>query len=430
MKEKNSEKGTEILKVEKKEYDKKQGIYKIIMAVIITGFITFLLTTTFVYLKIDNYVSDILNIENIDNIDDKQGDGLIALTRKLARIRFFMAQMYIGELNDEELVDGAIKGYIAAVGDEYTEYFTKAEMKEFTEDTEGKYVGIGIYMIQDNQTGKILVISPMQGSPAEEAGLLPGDIITKVDGVEYSGDQLSVAADKIKGEEGSKVKLEILRKDNTFEVEIERRTVHTEQVTGTIIDDNIAYIEVTAFNAECAKEFEKKYDELANKAELKGLIIDLRNNGGGLVEESLNIAELMVEKGKPLLRKTVKGEDEKVILSEKDPKISVPVTIIINEYTASASEILAGTLKENIGAKLVGKTSFGKGVIQTAITMPDGSGVKMTTNEYFTPTHQKINKIGLKPDIEVALPDDVVASLIIKNEDDTQLKAAIESLKK
>ncbi|MDO5557681.1 MAG: S41 family peptidase [Clostridia bacterium] len=406
------------------EFIKKKNIFRIIMLILLTAFITFLLTTIFMYSKVEPYL-----VGKTLTTTSNKTSNMTGLTQKLSNIKTCLTQMYRGEINDNDLLEGAIKGYVEGLGDEYTEYFTAEEMKNFLEDTTGKYVGIGIYMQKNSNDDNILVLSTMKGSPAEQVGLKSGDIITKIDGEECANQELSVSSDKIKGEEGTKVNLEIYRgSGEILNFEIERKPIEVNQVASEKLDDDIGYIEIASFNENVATHFEEHYREL-EKQGIKSLIIDLRNNGGGIVDEALYIAETMVNKGDTLLIKSDKDDKEDVTVSKKDPIVKVPVVVLINEYSASASEILAGILHDNIGTKLIGTKSYGKGVIQTAFSMSDGSGLKITTNEYFTPNHNTINKTGINPDVEVELPDEFKYSLVVEKAQDTQLQKAIEVLK-
>ena len=298
-------------------------------------------------------------------------------------------------------------------------------MKDYLEDTKGNFVGIGIYMVKDESTNKIKVLAPIKNSPAEKAGILPGDLIIAVDGTEYSADDMTVASNNIKGEEGSSVKLSILRGTQSIEFEVKREKIIVNPVEGKVIENNIGYIEFTSFDENTANDFKTKFEEL-KKQKIKSLIIDLRNNGGGIVDEALKIADYIADKGSILLYEVDKNNNEKVEKSENNPIIEMPVIILTNENTASSSEILAGALKDLGKAKIVGTKTYGKGVIQQLLTLPNGSGVKITSEEYLTPNKTKINKIGIEPDEKVELPEESKNKLVIEEKEDTQLQKAIE----
>ncbi len=396
-----------------------QRIYKIIMLMLIVIIITSLLTAfgTYQYLTYKG-----------DSNSAKKSTSLSGLEYTLARFRSELEKKYMGEINDEDLVNGAIKGYIAALGDPYTVYYTKEEMQEIMQETNGNYVGIGIYMTLDREKNAITVIKPMEDSPAEKAGILPGDIISKVDGEGYTGDQMDEASNKIKGEAGTKVKLEILRGSETKELEITRQKVLISHITSKTLANNIGYIAISDFDGGCAEEFEKKYKKLKEQG-ISKLIIDIRDNGGGIVDEAIDILDMITDKDSTLLITKDKNNNEEITKSKKDPSIKMPIVVLTNGYSASASEILAGALKDNNKATLVGTTTYGKGVIQELRQLSDGSGLKVTTNEYFTPNHNSINKVGIKPDVEVELSDEAKTTLNLKDEDDNQLQKAIEVLK-
>ena len=293
----------------------------------------------------------------------------------------------------------------------------------------GNFVGIGIYMTENIKENVIMVIKPIENSPAEKAGILPGDIITKINDVEYTGDKLEEASNKIRGEEGTKVKLEIYRNGETKEFEITRKKVVISHITTKVLEDNIGYIAISDFDGDCANEFKTKYKELEKKGITK-LIIDIRNNGGGIVDKSLEIANTMIEKGSTLLITKDKKNNEDITKATENPIINMPVVVLTNEYSASASEILAGALKDNNKATLVGTKTYGKGIIQELNKLSDGSGLKVTVSEYYTPNHTAINKIGITPDVEVELSDEAKKQLNLEEKDDNQLQKAIEILKK
>ena len=397
-----------------------QRIYKTIMLIIIVIITTSLITAfaTYQYLR-----NNVLAIRKGNNTSFE------GLEYTLSQFRTELENKYIGEINDEELIDGALKGYVNALGDPYTTYYTKEEMKEIMEETNGNFVGIGIYMTENIKENVIMVIKPIENSPAEKAGILPGDIITKINDVEYTGDKLEEASNKIRGEEGTKVKLEIYRNGETKEFEITRKKVVISHITTKVLEDNIGYIAISDFDGDCANEFKTKYKELEKKGITK-LIIDIRNNGGGIVDKSLEIANTMIEKGSTLLITKDKKNNEDITKATENPIINMPVVVLTNEYSASASEILAGALKDNNKATLVGTKTYGKGIIQELNKLSDGSRLKVTVSEYYTPNHTAINKIGITPDVEVELSDEAKKQLNLEEKDDNQLQKAIEILKK
>ena len=396
-----------------------QPVYKTIMLIIITVLITALVTTIVIY----NFVikSGKIAIKSEDN------SSLSGLEATLASFRSVLEEKYMGEIDDEALIEGAIKGYVSALGDPYTTYYTKEEMDELMEETTGNYVGIGIYMTLDLENNAIYVVKPMEGSPAEEAGIQAGDLITKVDGKEYSGEELDQASNAIKGEEGTTVKLEILRDGETQELEVERRKI----VVSHIVEkkfDNVGYLLIEDFDGGCAKEFEEKYKELESQG-IDRLIIDLRNNGGGVVDEAVSIADMLLDKDDTILITKDKKGNEEITKSEHNPTITMPVVVLTNGYSASASEILVGALQDNERATIVGTKTYGKGVIQEVDRLNDGSGLKITIEEYYTPNKNEINKVGIEPDEEIDLSNEVKEQGTYTDEEDNQLQKAIEVIK-
>lgn len=396
---------------------KRGNVYKIIMLVVLVAVITFIATTLFMY----KYIG-----ENVKYVQVSLGDKGISST--LASFRKIIDQKFLGEIDEQKILNETIKGYIKGLNDPYTEYMTKEEMEEFNQDVMGNFTGIGIYLTKDVEKNAVIVISPIKDTPAHKAGILPGDIITKVDGVSYTGEELTEASNKIKGEIGTSVKLEILRDGKTMEFEVTREHIKINHVESKVLENNIGYIEFNSFDEGCSKEFKEKLEELKGK-NITALVIDIRNNGGGLVTEALDIADFIVEKDATLLITTDKKGKEEITKAKNDPMINMPVVLLTNSSSASASEILAGALKDNGKATIVGEKTYGKGVIQELLTLTDGSGLKITTNEYFTPNRNKINKVGITPDIEVKLDEKVQGQLVIEGKDDTQLQKAIEILK-
>ena len=394
---------------EKKNYK----VYKIIMLMVLVAFITFLITTIGMQ-------------EYFYGNNNKEGND--AIVSDLNNFRKIIDKYYLGEVDEEKLKEGAIKGYIKGLEDPYTEYISKEDMQDYLEDTMGNFVGIGIYMVKDTQTNKIMVLSPIKNSPAEKAGIQPGDYIVKINDVEYTGEQMTEASNKIKGEEGSTVKLEILREDETLTFEIKRENIKVNPVEGKVLENNIGYIAFSSFDQETAEDFKNKYEELSKQG-IKSLIVDLRNNGGGIVSVALEIADYFTPKDSVLLYEVDKNNNEEIEKSKNDPIINMPVIILTNENTASSSEILAGALQDLGIAKIVGTKTYGKGVIQEVLSLPDGSGIKITSEKYLTPNKREINKVGIQPDIEVELPETVTNILNVEEKDDTQLQKAIEMLK-
>lgn len=384
-----------------------KNVYKIVMLIILVAFITFIITS--VYFENNKETKYVL----VSNKDDGL-DGMIS------KFRTIIDKYYLGEIDEEKIKESTLKGYVEGLGDEYSEYIPKSDYDNFMTNIDGNYVGIGIYMAVYKDSDEIVVLSPIEDSPAEAAGIITGDIILKVNGVEYTGEQLDEASNAIKGEEGTKVKLEIKRNEEIIELEVERKKVVVNPVKSEIKEGNVGYIKLTSFDSQTSQEFKNRYEELIAK-NIKSLIIDLRDNGGGIVQEALTIADYLLPKESKLLITVNKKEKEVIEKAKMEPIVNVPVIVLVNENSASATEILTGALKDNGRAEIVGMTTFGKGVIQEVLTMTDGSALKLTTEEYYTPNRNKINKVGISPDVEVQNSDETGKDL--------QLEKALELLK-
>lgn len=405
---------------------KRQNVYKIIMLVILTATITFMLTTMVMYNKFSSVYSN-----NYSSTNEEYTSTEMSLVKTLESFKTMLEQKYIGEIDEEKMIDGAIKGYVEGIGDPYTTYLTKDEMKEFTEETNSEYVGIGVYLTNNKADNTILVVGIMKSAPALDAGMQAGDVIEKVNDIAYTGDQLDDAIKILKGEEGTNVKVTVLRDGKEIDLTITRKKITVEHVASQMLENNIAYIQVDSFDSGVAKAFEQQITELKNGG-AKGIIIDLRSNGGGIVDEATGIADLFLKKNETILITKGKEDKEEVTISKNDPIIQdIPVVVLVNEGTASASEILAGALKDKYpSTTIVGKKTYGKGVIQTLYNLSDGSGLKVTTEEYYTPNHNKINKEGIKPDVEINLTKDEDGYYETDIDKDAQILKAKEILSK
>ncbi len=405
---------------------KRQNVYKIIMLVILTATITFMLTTMVMYNKFSSVYSN-----NYSSTNEEYTSTEMSLVKTLESFKTMLEQKYIGEIDEEKMIDGAIKGYVEGIGDPYTTYLTKDEMKEFTEETNSEYVGIGVYLTNNKADNTILVVGIMKAAPALDAGMQAGDVIEKVNDIAYTGDQLDDAIKILKGEEGTNVKVTVLRDGKEIDLTITRKKITVEHVASQMLENNIAYIQVDSFDSGVAKAFEQQITELKNGG-AKGIIIDLRSNGGGIVDEATGIADLFLKKNETILITKGKEDKEEVTISKNDPIIQdIPVVVLVNEGTASASEILAGALKDKYpSTTIVGKRTYGKGVIQTLYNLSDGSGLKVTTEEYYTPNHNKINKEGIKPDVEINLTKDANGYYETEIDKDAQILKAKEILTK
>ena len=353
-----------------------------------------------------------------NNLTSDESNKIISSA--ITQFRQYIDKNYIGEIDEKKLLNETLKGYIAGLDDEYSEFMTKEEWEEYQAQALGNYVGIGIYMGMDKKDN-IIVLSTIKDTPASEAGIEAGDIIVEVDDKSVIGKTTSEVSNMVKGEEGTKVKIKVLRDEEYKEFEIERKSIKVFHVENEMIENNIGYIKLYTFDEDCSVEFFEAYKKLKEQGANK-IILDLRDNTGGLVNEALKIADYMTNKDATLLITKDAKDSKKIEKANNEKEIEEDVVVLVNEYSASASEILTGALKDNNRAIIVGTKTYGKGVIQTVNFLKDGSALKLTVEEYFTPNETKINKVGIEPD-EIVEDDDETKDI------DEQLQKAIELLK-
>ena len=350
----------------------------------------------------------------------------MAQTRVLER---FLKKYYLrsDEITEKDFIEGRKKGTVAALKDPYSQYFDEEEYNQFMESTTGEFFGVGVQIGAVEDSKLITVIAPIKGSPAEAAGLKSGDKIVSVDGVEYTVDEMEEAVKHIKGDKGTTVTLGIMSGDEgrVRDVKITRDEIHTASViTGTIGD--IAYIGLTQFEENTAEEFTEALKAASDK---KGLILDLRGNPGGILEAAVAISDQLLPKADIVSAKDNRKKEVFHYTSDEE-SWNKPIVVLVNGGSASASEIVAGALKDNKAATLVGEKTYGKGVVQTLVPLPGGGGIKLTTSEYFTPSGVSIQDKGIEPDVKVSLPEDVKAIGLEHRDQDTQLQKAIAIIEK
>ncbi|WP_440137419.1 S41 family peptidase [Peribacillus frigoritolerans] len=341
---------------------------------------------------------------------------------------------YYEEVDEEKLVDGAINGMIKSLDDPYSAYMDKKEASSFHESISSSFEGIGAEI--QEQDGQIMVVSPIKGSPAEKAGVKPNDIILSVDGKSVEGLSSSEAVLKIRGEKGTKVDLSISRagESEPIELTIKRDTIPIETVYAEMLDDGVAKIQVTSFSEHTVQELKTALEEMSKK-DMKGLVLDLRGNPGGLLDQAIEMASLFIPNGEVVLQVEERSGKKEVYKSENDGELKIPVVVLIDDGSASASEIVAAAVSESADIPLIGVKSFGKGTVQTAQDFKDGSNFKYTVAKWLTPEGNWIHKKGIKPDITVKLPD--YASLpyispdkeLKASDSSSEVKAAEEMLK-
>ncbi len=345
---------------------------------------------------------------------------------------FLINSRSLNTLSLSEQVEGSIGGIIGELEDPYSTFLDAAAFSELQEEISGTYAGIGVYLTQADESGYVTVMAPIKNSPAFEAGLLAGDRIISLNGEDLQGVDSAEVAGRIKGSDLAKVHLVIERDGEQLEYDVERRDIEIPTVEGTLIDpqNGIGYISISMFSALTPEDFIEEYNELNDEVPLDGLILDLRNNPGGSVPAVVSVAEQFIG----LDEKIVWMQDrsgETFIASQNSNPIAVPVVVLINENSASASEILAGALKDHEIAVLVGVTSFGKGIVQSIFALRDGAAIKLTTARYLTPNRTDIHEKGIEPHVEVPLAgDDSFVIYSLDPEEDNQLAKALEILQK
>lgn len=316
---------------------------------------------------------------------------------KLLGLEGIIKEDFYKKTKDENLVTGAIKGLFSSLEDPYSQYYTKEEFERLKEQTSGLFVGIGILISPTEDDDYLTVISPLEGSPAEKSGIKPGDKIIKVNGESVYAKDSDEVVGMIKGEKGTEVELTLKREGKEFTIKVKREEIVSKTIEGKVLEEEIGYIKIASFSENTYKDFKVSLDDLKSKG-IKGLVIDLRNNGGGLLTVCKDIADELIGEGTIVYTKDNKGNTE--YLKSDKRKLGLPIAILTNEGSASASEILTGAILDNKAGISVGTTTFGKGLVQSVRELKDGTGYKLTTAQYFTPNGDYINGKGIKPTIE------------------------------
>ncbi|WP_138268213.1 S41 family peptidase [Anaerofustis stercorihominis] len=344
---------------------------------------------------------------------------------KLIALEELIQEDYYKELDEQDLWDYAFKGLAKGTGDLYTNYYTEEEFEEYTSELDSEFYGIGV-QIMNNEDGAVLVDSVFQGSPAEEAGMKAGDIIIKIDDFDSSNVSVSEASNKLRGKKGTKVDVVVLRNNKEVKMTITRDKVKATYVSGKMID-NMGYIRISEFSSDVAKDFRTYYDKFTSE-NMKGLIIDLRDNPGGLVNEATDIANILLKKDMTIISTTNKSGETQTEKDTTDEYAKVPVVVLVNGNSASASEILSCSLQDNEMATIIGEKSYGKGIIQEVKPLNDGSGITVTIDEYLSPKGHQIHKKGITPYVTVKANSDKAISKLTLDEDN-QLQKALSYLK-
>lgn len=335
---------------------------------------------------------------------------------------------YLDEVSSEDLQTGIYKGLMEALNDPYSVYYSAEELSSFMQQTEGIYFGIGAYMQMDQETGLPLITNLIPGSPAEDSELRPGDLVYQVDGEPVQGLSLDEAVAMIKGPENTQVTLTVVREsaEDFLDITLTRRKVETPTVTVEMLDDGMAYIQITEFDDVSVDQFTEAL-AVAKGSDMKGMILDLRGNPGGSLDAVVQMCRMILPEGMIVYTENKSGEREEFTCDGKH-ELQVPLVVLVDGNSASAAEIMAGAIKDHGLGTLVGTTTFGKGIVQQVIPLQDGSAIKITISAYYTPNGSNIHGIGIAPDVEC--PFDGEAYYGSEDHPDNQLEKAKEVLEK
>lgn len=332
----------------------------------------------------------------------REGNALSKF-EKIFEVRNTLYKYYDGAISDDALLEGALKGMTASLNDPYTVFMNKKEFDALNSETEGKYSGIGIQVTSSDN--KIKIDKVFKGTPSEKVGLKAKDIIEKVNGTAVNGNELDKAVAMMKGKEGTEITLTIFRENKgSFDVKVKREKVNMQTVTGDMVSSSVGYIQVSMFDENTAKNFKNELDTLESRG-MKSVIIDLRDNPGGVLDQCVDMVSNFVPKGKVVVSTNDKYNNKKEYKSKGGNFYNLPVTILTNGNTASASEIFSGAIKDYKKGTLVGEKTFGKGVVQTMFDTGDGTALKVTISKWYTPNGDNVQKKGIKPDTNVVYPD-------------------------
>lgn len=351
---------------------------------------------------------------------------------KLNQIQDIIQKEYLYEekLDAGAEETGIYRGFLSGLDDPYAAYYTPEELASFLDETNGSYCGIGAMVSQNIQTGISTIARVFEGSPAEEAGLRPGDVLYKVDGEEITGMDLSLVVNNyVKGEEGTTVTLTVYREeDNAYtDLVVTRRPIDVQTVSGKMLQEGIGYISVLEFDRVTDQQFKDKLEELLGQG-MEKLIIDLRDNPGGEVTTVVSMADYILEDGGRILTVASREGTEEAYDAEDGHSLDIPMAILVNGNSASASEVFTGAMKDYGVATVVGTKTFGKGIVQTLIPLSDGSAIKLTTDHYYTPDGHDIHEKGIEPDVTVELSEEAAREVVIPVELDNQLQEAVKIL--
>lgn len=362
--------------------------------------------------------------------DNERNQGAVtdSFVQKAKYIEDTVKESYTGEVDDEEMEEYMYKGMMASLGDPYSAYYTSEEYEELTTETTGSYKGIGVVMQQDVTTGEVKVVRCYEGAPGAKAGLLPEDVLIQVNGKSISGLELSEVVDKVQNSKDS-VHLTVSREGESeyLEIDVSLEEVNIPVVDHEMLEDQIGYIALYEFTKQTESQYKEAFEDLESQG-MERLIIDVRNNPGGLLTSVCNILEDILPKGLIVYTEDKDGNREEYTCSGEN-ELKIPLAVLVNGNSASASEIFAGAIQDYGTGTIVGTTTFGKGIVQSLIPFTDGSAIKTTTAKYYTPSGKCIHGTGIEPDVEVELNENLEQKTSISHEEDNQLQKAIEVVK-
>jgi len=350
----------------------------------------------------------------------------LAFTQKIKYLENMIDEEYLGEISTDKLEEGVYAGLIYGLGDVYSRYYTKDEYEQESVTTEGSYVGIGVAM-QKYTAGGVQIVECYKGSTAEEAGVKVDDVITAINGEDITDTELQDVVSMIKDNEDKDVVLTVQRKgEDTQEITVKVSNVELPSVFGEMLDENTGYIQITEFKGVTVEQYEEVFADLKEQG-MERLVVDLRDNPGGLLNVVCDILRDILPEGLIVYKEDKNGNRSEETCDGKNP-LDMPLAVLVNGNSASASEIFAGAVKDYGLGTIVGTTTYGKGVVQSIRQLSDGSAVKLTIANYYTPKGNSINKTGIRPDVEVELSPELLNQEEITHEEDNQLQAALNSL--
>ena len=350
----------------------------------------------------------------------------LAFTQKIKYLENMIDEEYLGEISTDKLEEGVYAGLIYGLGDVYSRYYTKDEYEQESVTTEGSYVGIGVAM-QKYTAGGVQIVECYKGSTAEEAGVKVDDVITAINGEDITDTELPDVVSMIKDNEDKDVVLTVQRKgEDTQEITVKVSNVELPSVFGEMLDENTGYIQITEFKGVTVEQYEEVFADLKEQG-MERLVVDLRDNPGGLLNVVCDILRDILPEGLIVYTEDKNGNRSEETCDGKNP-LDMPLAVLVNGNSASASEIFAGAVKDYGIGTIVGTTTYGKGVVQSIRQLSDGSAVKLTIANYYTPKGNSINKTGIQPDVEVELSPELLNQEEITHEEDNQLQAALNSL--